>query len=130
LAQFSPSLYCSRWLNPYIGYWPQKVEASLYPTVQEIFRYLEPFTRGSRVKQTDRQTDRRTYRLAHSIYRAALRLAVMNAAARVVSDTRKYDRGLATLLHDLLPWLDVPHGCGISCVQRFHRCVQHRHRST
>jgi len=33
---------------------------------------------------------------------------VLNAAARVVSDTRKFDRSLTTLLHDELHWLDVP----------------------
>ena len=32
----------------------------------------------------------------------------MNAAARVVSDTQKYDRGLSNLLHDELHWLYVP----------------------
>ena len=32
----------------------------------------------------------------------------MNAAARVDSGTRKYDRGLTDLLHDELHWLDVP----------------------
>ena len=32
----------------------------------------------------------------------------MNAAARVISDTRKFDRGLTTMLHDELHWLDVP----------------------
>jgi len=33
---------------------------------------------------------------------------VLNAAARVVSDIRKFDRGLTSLLHDELHWLDVP----------------------
>ena len=33
---------------------------------------------------------------------------VMNAAARVVSDARKFDRGLKAILHDKLHWLDVP----------------------
>ena len=33
---------------------------------------------------------------------------VLNAAARVVSDTRKFDRGLTSLFHDELHWLDVP----------------------
>ena len=33
---------------------------------------------------------------------------VLNAAARVVSDTRKFDRGLTSLLNDELHWLDVP----------------------
>ena len=32
---------------------------------------------------------------------------VLNAVARV-SDTRKFDRGLSTLLNDELHWLDVP----------------------
>jgi len=31
----------------------------------------------------------------------------MNAAARVASDTKKYDRGLTHLLHSELHWLDV-----------------------
>ena len=35
---------------------------------------------------------------------------MLNAAARVVSDTRNFDRGLTSLLvlHDELHWLDVP----------------------
>jgi len=33
---------------------------------------------------------------------------VMNAAARVISGTRKFDRGLTRLLHDDLHWLDIP----------------------
>ena len=33
---------------------------------------------------------------------------VLNAAARVVSNTRKFDRSLSQLLHDDLHWLDVP----------------------
>ena len=31
----------------------------------------------------------------------------MNAAARVVSETRKFDHGLTQILHDDLHWLDV-----------------------
>jgi len=33
---------------------------------------------------------------------------VLNAAARVVTGTRKCDRGLTQLLHTELRWLDVP----------------------
>jgi len=33
---------------------------------------------------------------------------VMNSAARVISDTRKFDRGLKRFLHEDLHWLDVP----------------------
>jgi len=32
---------------------------------------------------------------------------VMNAAARIISNTRKFDRGLTQLRRDLLHWLDV-----------------------
>jgi len=31
----------------------------------------------------------------------------MNSAARVITDTRKYDSGLSRLMHDELHWLDV-----------------------
>jgi len=33
---------------------------------------------------------------------------VLNAAARVTTGTRKFDRGLGQILHDQLHWLDVP----------------------
>ena len=33
---------------------------------------------------------------------------VLNAAARVIIGTRKFDRGLGQILHDQLHWLDVP----------------------
>ena len=32
----------------------------------------------------------------------------MNVAARVVSDTCEYDRGLKTILHDEFHWLNAP----------------------
>jgi len=32
---------------------------------------------------------------------------VLNAAARVITDTRKFDRGLTSILHDDLHWLDL-----------------------
>ena len=32
---------------------------------------------------------------------------VMNAAARILTQTKKYDRGLTRILHDELHWLDV-----------------------
>jgi len=33
---------------------------------------------------------------------------VLNAAARVITGTRKFDRGLGQIQHDQLHWLDVP----------------------
>ena len=51
---------------------------------------------------------------------------VLNAAARVVSDTRKYDRGLSHLLHDELHWLDVPQRVQYKLCAAVHRCLQHK----
>jgi len=50
----------------------------------------------------------------------------MNAAARVVTDTRKYDRGLTSLLHDELHWLDVPERVQYKLCATLHRCLQHK----
>jgi len=47
---------------------------------------------------------------------------VMNAAARVVSDTRKFDRGLSQLLHEELHWLDVPQRIEYKLSVMVHRC--------
>ena len=41
---------------------------------------------------------------------------VLNAGARVVSGTRKFDRGLTQLLHADLHWLDVPSASGTNSV--------------
>ena len=40
---------------------------------------------------------------------------VLNAVARVVSGTHKFDRGLTHLLHSELHWLDVPQR--IQCIR-------------
>ena len=49
---------------------------------------------------------------------------LLNASARVVSNTGKFDRGLTHLLHSELHWLDVPqrilHKLGVTV----HRCLQ------
>ena len=70
---------------------------------------------------------------------------VFNAAARLVSGTRKFDRGLSRLLHNLLlkkmmmmmmmmmhvdlHWLDVPelvqYKLGVSAPPQLRRCQQH-----
>ena len=47
-------------------------------------------------------------------------MRVLNAAARVVSGTDKFDRGMSRLLHIELHWLDVP----ASCVQGRRHGVQ------
>jgi len=48
----------------------------------------------------------------------------MNAAARVVSDTRKFDRGLKAILHDELHWLDVPERIKYKLGMMMYRCLQ------
>jgi len=47
---------------------------------------------------------------------------VLNAAAHVVSDTRKFDRGLTSLLHDELHWLDVPERVTYKMGVMVYRC--------
>ena len=47
---------------------------------------------------------------------------VMNVAARVVSDTRKFDHGLTQILHDDLHWLDVADRVTYKLGVIMHRC--------
>jgi len=47
---------------------------------------------------------------------------VMNAAARVVSETRKFDHGLTKILHDDLHWLDVADRVTYKLGVIMHRC--------
>ena len=52
-----------------------------------------------------------------------MRQRVFNAAARVVSDIRKFDRGLTSLLHDELHWLDVPEMITYKMGVMVYRCL-------
>jgi len=50
---------------------------------------------------------------------------VLNAAARVVSGTHKFDRGRLThLLHCELHWLDIPQGLQFKLGVTVHRCLR------
>jgi len=51
---------------------------------------------------------------------------VLNAAARVVTGTRKFDRGLGRILHDELHWLDVPDRVIFKLAVTVHRCLNGR----
>jgi len=51
---------------------------------------------------------------------------VLNAAARLVSGTRKYDRGLSQLLHDDLHWLDVADRVRYNLAVTVHRCLHNK----
>ena len=51
---------------------------------------------------------------------------VLNAAARVVSNTRKFDRGLSQLLNDDLHWLDVPDRVAFKLIVTVHQCLNGR----
>ena len=48
---------------------------------------------------------------------------VMNSAARVVTDTRKYDSGLSRLMHDELHWLDVTDRVRFKLAVLMYRCL-------
>jgi len=49
---------------------------------------------------------------------------VLNAAARVVSGTRKFDRSLTHLLHCELHWLDVSQRIQFKDAETVRRCLQ------
>ena len=49
---------------------------------------------------------------------------LMNAAARLVTGTHKFDHGLSRLLHDDLHWLDVPERIQYKIGFTVHRCLQ------
>jgi len=49
---------------------------------------------------------------------------VLNAAARIVTGTRKYDQGLSHLLHTELHWLDVPERVLHKLALMVHQCLQ------
>jgi len=51
---------------------------------------------------------------------------VLNAAARLVSGTRKFDHGLSRLLHEELHWLDVPERVQFKLAATVHRCLQNK----
>jgi len=49
---------------------------------------------------------------------------LMNAAARLVTGTHKFDHGLSRLLHDDLLWLGVPERIQYKIGVTVHRCLQ------
>ena len=49
---------------------------------------------------------------------------VLNAAARLVSNTKKFDRSLSRLLHTDLHWLDVAERVQFKLCMTVHRCMQ------
>jgi len=52
---------------------------------------------------------------------------VLNAAARLVTNTRhKYDRGLSSLFHDQLHWLDVPERVEYKLAVMVRRCLENK----
>jgi len=61
-------IYCNYYNYKKLSYRRDSAHlTSLYRTVQNEFRYDEPFRRGSRIWQTNRQTDGRADKLNHSV---------------------------------------------------------------
>ena len=48
---------------------------------------------------------------------------VMNAAARIITRTRKFDSGLTRILHDKLHWLDVPQRIKFRLCVTVYKCL-------
>jgi len=51
---------------------------------------------------------------------------VLNAAARVITGTWKFDRGLGQIMHDQLHWLDVPDWVLFKLAVTVHQCLNGR----
>jgi len=51
---------------------------------------------------------------------------VLNAAARVITGTRKFHRGLGQILHDQLHWRDVPDRVLFKLAVTVHQCLNGR----
>jgi len=51
---------------------------------------------------------------------------VLNAAARVITGIRKFDRGLGQILHDQLHWLDVPDRVLFKLAVTVYQCLNGR----
>jgi len=51
---------------------------------------------------------------------------VLNAAVRVITGTRKFDRGLGQILHDQLHWLDVSDRVLFKLAMTVHQCLNGR----
>jgi len=51
---------------------------------------------------------------------------VQNVAARLVTRTRKYERGLSRLMHDDLHWLVIPQRVQYKLAVTVHGCLRHR----
>ena len=51
---------------------------------------------------------------------------VQNAAARLVTGSWKYERGLSRLMHDDLHWLVIPQRLHYKFAVTVHRCLWHR----
>ena len=51
---------------------------------------------------------------------------VLNAAARVITGTRKFDRSLGQILHDQLHWLDFPDRVLFKLAVTVHQCLNGR----
>jgi len=49
---------------------------------------------------------------------------VLNAAARVITGTRKFDSGLSHILHHDLHWLDVPQRVIFKLCMTVYKCLQ------
>ena len=47
----------------------------------------------------------------------------MNAATRILTQTKKYEMGLTRILHDELHWLDVPERIQFKLCVHVYKCL-------
>ena len=70
--------------------------------------------------------DRRDIRPFYYRHSDRLQHVLNDAAARVITGTRKFDRGLSDLLHSELHWLDIYRRVRYKLRVTIYRCLQNR----
>jgi len=71
-------------------------------------------------------TDRRNCEVFAQLQRPNRSRFARRSAARVITGTRKFDRGLGQILHDQLHWLDVPDRVFFRLAVTVHQCLNGR----
>jgi len=94
-----------------------------YPAVAGL--RLVGYTRLRRCEFTDRLLQHCSCWCTKDSYGQAT-ACMLNAAARVVTGSRKFDRGLGQILHDELHWLDVRDRVFFKLAVIVHRCLNGR----
>jgi len=116
----------------HLAFWP--IARSLIITCPSR-RYADTFKAATRLPSVPSQCDRvvsSRVDYCNAVFAGAPKTItdrlqrMLNAAARVVSDTRKFDRGLSRIMHTELHWLDVSERINYKLGMLMYRCQHNK----